>query len=88
MPSYEPIKQKVEGDLDENEILLSQASKQTSLADEHSATSSRKKSRWRLRTFNLTEIGLVVLLIVSNLLWFVSSKPWGQPMLKDPNYCE
>jgi hypothetical protein len=88
MPSYAPVKQKTEEESENDEALLSETSTEIVESDGYASDSTWNQGRWRLRHWRLTEIGLVLLIVVSNLLWFLSSQIWVQPTLKDPNYCE
>ncbi len=88
MSSYELVKHKTEEESDNEEVLLSQTSTKIDGSDGHNRDSTWKQGRQRLRRWRLTEIGLVLFILLSNLSWFLSSRIWAQPMLKDPDYCE
>ncbi|KAI3339407.1 hypothetical protein F4824DRAFT_455310 [Ustulina deusta] len=86
MSSYELVKHKTEEESDNEEVLLSQTSTKIDGSDGHNRDSTWKQGRQRLRRWGLTEIGLVLFILLSNLSWFLSSRIWAQPMLKDPYY--
>ncbi|KAI1294306.1 hypothetical protein F5Y03DRAFT_373349 [Xylaria venustula] len=86
MPSYEPVKQKTEEESGSDEVLLSQASLETCGPDEHDGYSTWKQRQPILQRLRFTEVGLALLLLLSNLLWFISIRPWGTPTPKEPDY--
>ncbi|KAI0425070.1 hypothetical protein F5Y09DRAFT_322660 [Xylaria sp. FL1042] len=86
MTSYEPIKQKTEEECENDKISLSQVSTEIDRSDQHKSVSIWEQGIYTLQRLRLTEIGLVLLIVVSNLLWFLSSRIWAQPTLKDLDY--
>ncbi|KAI0411949.1 hypothetical protein F5X98DRAFT_31814 [Xylaria grammica] len=86
MSPYEPIEQKTEEERENDEALFSQTSTEIGEPDGHDSDSIWKQRRRRLLHWRLTDVGLVLLIVVSNLSWFLSSRIWVQPPLKDPDY--
>ncbi|KAJ8131458.1 hypothetical protein O1611_g2173 [Lasiodiplodia mahajangana] len=86
MSSYLPVKQKTEEESEHDEILLSQSSTEIGESDGHDDNSAWNQRGFTLRRWNLTEIGLVLFIVVSNLLWFLSSRTWTQSTLRDADY--
>ncbi|KAI1273110.1 hypothetical protein F5Y07DRAFT_273797 [Xylaria sp. FL0933] len=86
MTSYKPINQKTEESCESNEVLLSQASTEIDRSDGCDSDPTSKRRRPALQRLRLTEIGLVLLIVISNLLWFLSSRTWAQPTLKELDY--
>ncbi|KAI1145386.1 hypothetical protein F4825DRAFT_474139 [Nemania diffusa] len=86
MSLYAAVKQKTEEESENEEALLSQTSTEIGESDRHENDSTWKQGRQKVRHWRLTEIGLGLLIVVSNLLWFLSSRIWAQPTLKDTDY--
>ena len=88
MPSYEPVKQKTEEESESDEALPSQNVAGDGESEGNESNSLWNRKRRRVRSLRFTEISLVLLLLVSNISWFLSLQKWAQPKLKDPDYCE
>ncbi|TGJ88279.1 hypothetical protein E0Z10_g436 [Xylaria hypoxylon] len=86
MSPYEAIKQKTEEESENDEVLPSQTATEIGEPDGYDSDSNWKQRQRRLPRWRLTDIGLVLLILVSNLLWFLSSRIWVQPTVKDLDY--
>ncbi|KAI1120112.1 hypothetical protein F5Y10DRAFT_259069 [Nemania abortiva] len=86
MSPYAPVKQKTEDEFENDEALLSQTSTEIGESEGRDSDSAWNQRGQRLRHLSITELGLVLFIVVSNLLWFLSSRIWAQPTLKDLDY--
>ncbi|KAI0530157.1 hypothetical protein GGR58DRAFT_261338 [Xylaria digitata] len=86
MSPYEPVQQRTEVESGDDEVLLSQTSTEIGEYDGNENNSTWKRRQQRLPRWRLSEIGLVLLIVASNLLWFLSPRVWARPTPKDPDY--